>query len=271
MTELCRIFKDFGDLNGEHYDIYQMWKTLKLKNWPQIVPFEYYLTPLKMAVKKVRDCLSKMEKDGPLLCRYIIEHNDELMKLTHTMVKTDQKCQWLVGDPLKQDQFNFFYECCKIVYDSAVKEQFLAEDKVVMESVVPKIIAFKSLMAMREIQFKKADELAKVKEKKAKNEAFLKANPKRAVPKKREASKSKSPGKEKSPKKKGEKSKSKSPGKKKKDEEEEEVVEEKDPLTMTEDEIYLKRLSGEEDLSLLSDDQRKHRLEEIERKKFGRY
>ena len=153
-----------------------------------------------------------------------------------------------------------------------MKEQFLAEDKVVIESVVPKLIAFKSLMTMRDIQFRKAEELAKVKEKKAKNEAFLKANPKRAKPeKKREASKSKSPGKSKSPSKGKEKSKSKSPGKKKKDEEEEEVVEEKDPLTMTEEEIYLKRMSGEEDLSMLTEDQRKHRLEEIERKKFGRY
>ena len=89
MTELCRIFKDFGDLNGEPYDIFQLWKTLKLENWENIVPFEYYLTPLKMSVKKVRDCMSKMESDGPLLCRYIIEKNDELMKLCLAMVKTD--------------------------------------------------------------------------------------------------------------------------------------------------------------------------------------
>ena len=73
LSELCRIFKDFGDLNGEAYDIYQMQKTLKIENWKQIVPFEYYLTPLQLSVKKVRDELLRMEKAGPLFSRYIIE------------------------------------------------------------------------------------------------------------------------------------------------------------------------------------------------------
>jgi len=38
------------------------------------------------------------------------------------------------------------YDCIKIVFDSAVKEKLLAGEKVVMESVIPKIIAFKTLM-----------------------------------------------------------------------------------------------------------------------------
>jgi len=80
-------------------------KTLKIANgkWPEIMPFEHYLTPMKGALQKVRDCLTKMEKDGPLLCKYIIEENQELQDLTITMVKQDHIVQWLVGDALKQD------------------------------------------------------------------------------------------------------------------------------------------------------------------------
>lgn len=63
----------------------------------------------------------------------------------------------------------------KIVYDSALKEKLLAGDKVLIESVVPKLVAFKSLMAMREVQHKKAEEMKKVKEKRAKNEALKKS------------------------------------------------------------------------------------------------
>ena len=77
-----------------------------------------------------------------------IERNKELQDLTVTLVRKDLLAQWLVGDTLKQDQFRFYYECVKIIYDSAVKEKLLAEDKTVMESVVPKLVAFKSLMAM---------------------------------------------------------------------------------------------------------------------------
>ena len=170
------------------------------------------------------------------------------------------------------------YECIKIVYDSAVKEKLLAGEKVVMESVIPKMIAFKSLMQMRGIQYMKAAEFLKAKEKKAKNEAFLKANPVAAKKEKKVAAdpkKSKSPGKSKSPSKSPEKSKS--PGKAKKakgkEEEVEEEVQEIDPLQMTEEEIYLKRMSDEAnvDLLYLSDLEKKQRLEEAERKKFGRY
>ena len=107
----------------------------------------------------MRECLLKMEKDGPLFCKYIIEQNKELMDLTIIMVRKDLLAQWLVGDSLKQDQFRFFYECMKIIYDSAVKEKLLADDKTVLESVVPKLVAFKSLMAMRGIQLRKAEEL----------------------------------------------------------------------------------------------------------------
>ena len=49
----------------------------------------------------------------------------------------------------------------KIIYDSALKEKLLAEDKVIMESVIPKMVAFKSVMGIRGIQYAKAEEMKK--------------------------------------------------------------------------------------------------------------
>lgn len=87
-TEICRLFKEFGNLE-DHYDIPQTINTLKLENnrWHEVVPFEHYLTPLKMALKKVRDELLRMKKAGPLLNKYIIEKNEDLMAFTVAMVK----------------------------------------------------------------------------------------------------------------------------------------------------------------------------------------
>ena len=62
----------------------------------------------------------------------------------------------------------------KIIYDSALKEKLLAEDKVIMESVIPKMVAFKSVMGIRGIQYAKAEEMKKAKEKRLKNEAIKK-------------------------------------------------------------------------------------------------
>ena len=52
LSEACRIFKEFGDLSEHTYDIYQLMKTLKLENgnWREVVPFEYYLTPMQNAL-----------------------------------------------------------------------------------------------------------------------------------------------------------------------------------------------------------------------------
>ena len=276
LSEICRIFKEFGDMSDHTYDIAQLLKTLKLEDgrWTEIVPFEHYLTPLKIALQKVREQLLKMEKDGPLFVKYIVEDNKELQDLTIAMVKQDHIVQWLVGDSLKLDQFRFLYECMKVIYDSALKEKLLAEDKVVMESVIPKLVAFKSVMAMRGIQLAKAEEMRKAKEKKAKNELIKKTQPRKASPTKKVPSKSKSPGKSKSPSKSPEKSKSPGKTKKgKKEEVEEEVPEEKDPLELTEEEIYLKRMSDEANVDLLfmSEEQLRQHLEEAERKRFGRY
>ena len=75
LSELCRIFKEFGEMKDDPYDIFQMMATLKLENrrWNEIVPFEYYLTPLEQALLNVRKELLEMEERGPLLCKYIIE------------------------------------------------------------------------------------------------------------------------------------------------------------------------------------------------------
>jgi hypothetical protein len=53
------------------------------------------------------------------------------------MVKSDVITQWLVGDELKQDQFNFIYESVKIVYDSAVRDKLIAGDKELIEDTLP--------------------------------------------------------------------------------------------------------------------------------------
>ena len=102
-SEIYSIFKEYDYMSDLTYNINQLVKTLKIEQgrWSEVVPFEHYLTPLKGALQKARDCLTKMEKEGPLLCKYIIEENKELQDLTIAMVKQDHIVQWLVGDSLK--------------------------------------------------------------------------------------------------------------------------------------------------------------------------
>ena len=106
-----------------------------------------------------------MEKDGHLLIKYIIENNKQLQLDTIDMVKQDGTAQWLVGDELKQDQFRFFYDTTKIIYDSALQEKLLKADQSVLERILPKLVAFRSVMSIRNIQLRKAAEFRKIKDK----------------------------------------------------------------------------------------------------------
>jgi hypothetical protein len=142
-----------------------MLKVLKIHEWENCPPFKFYLNPLKDSINKVRKELLDMHKRGDLFNKYIIENNEELQKYTIEMVKKDNIAQWLVGDELKQDQFKFMYESMKVIYDSAVKEKLLKSDETVLTYILNKIVAFRAIMVIRNIQLRKANEFKKIKEK----------------------------------------------------------------------------------------------------------
>jgi len=71
MTRICEIFRDYGDLK-DFFNIRQMMTVLKIKDWEEIHPFSFYLTPLKEAIQSVVEELLGMQKLGHLRSRYII-------------------------------------------------------------------------------------------------------------------------------------------------------------------------------------------------------
>lgn len=128
-------------------------KTMKTPGWEQVVPFAHYLSPLGAQIKKVRDMLLKMHKNGHLLIKYAIEQNKELKDETTIMIKLDQNVQLLLGDKLKQDQFKFFYETLKIIFDSAAKTELLNYEKntAQVDEVISKLLGFRSVLLIRNI------------------------------------------------------------------------------------------------------------------------
>jgi len=66
-----------------------------------------------------------MKKDGHLRISYVIEKNKKMCDEIGLMVTKDNVAQLLMGDELKQDQFRFFYDTTKIIYDSALRQEFI--------------------------------------------------------------------------------------------------------------------------------------------------
>ena len=109
-----------------------------------------------------------MHQRGHLLIKYIVEDNAELQDYMSDLVKKDLLVQWLVGDELKQDQFKFIFDTVNIIYESALRDKFLGvkdDNDPLIDSVIPKLCAFKALMRIREIQLRKYREEVAAKKK----------------------------------------------------------------------------------------------------------
>lgn len=98
-----------------------MLAVLKTPDWQNIVPFHYYMQPLRNRLDEVIACLNAMRKAGPLRCKYIVENNNELYEKTVAMVKADNIMQWVAANDLKRDQLNFMYTVMKRMFDSPLR------------------------------------------------------------------------------------------------------------------------------------------------------
>ena len=81
------------------------------------------------------------------------------------MVKMDLTAQWLAGDELKQDQFKFLYKVMKITYDCALKDAMIEKEPKVIDNVIPKLVAYHSLLKIKGINDVKMEERKKELEK----------------------------------------------------------------------------------------------------------
>lgn len=104
-----------------------MLDVLKTNEWEQIVPFCYYFMPLRKKLDDVIKCLLDMNRAGPLRCKYVIEHNTELMDKVILMTKADRVTQWVGANEVRRDQLKYIYEILKIMYDSPLRSILVSE------------------------------------------------------------------------------------------------------------------------------------------------
>jgi hypothetical protein len=164
LTRVCEIFRDYGILK-EQFNIKQMLHIMKIEGWRECPPLCFYLNPLSNALTDMRECLLKMNQEGILHCKYIVEENEELQLKTQVMVQKDLTVQWLAGDELKQDQFKFMYQVMKIIYDSALRDMMLNEDPKVLDNVLPSLASYQALLLIKQITTTKEAERRKELEK----------------------------------------------------------------------------------------------------------
>lgn len=150
MEKMLTILTDHGKLRDE-FNIQRMLDLLKVDEWEMSIPMDFYLTPLKESIISLREELLDMQARGLILCKYRIEENVEMHERVNKMVANDVTCQWLMGNLLKRDQFCFIYDVFSTIFDSPCKEKFLAIDKDIIETTIPMMVAFQTILKMSQI------------------------------------------------------------------------------------------------------------------------
>lgn len=118
---------------------------------------------MKHRIDTARGEILHLHDKGHLWRKYEVEKNAKMQTDLIEMCKYDNLVQILVGDERKQDQFEFFYDSVKVIYDSALQEDLVnmnkpTGNKYIQELVIPEIVAFKAIMRIREIQMRKYNE-----------------------------------------------------------------------------------------------------------------
>lgn len=181
-SEMCRILTAYDGMQIDRknpeagckrlkdpYDIKQMLDTLKVENWRGIKPFKFYFKPLETKLNASIKELLDMNKRGRLQVRYAVTLNENMHETICATIAEDVKVQWLAATPLKRDQFKFLYETQDILYQCALRTEFLAipfdnaddleKDRVFMK-VIPELTVLRALLRIRDIDDKKKADAA---------------------------------------------------------------------------------------------------------------
>ena len=90
-----------------------------------------------------------------------------MQKAIIELIGRDFIVQDFAGDALKRDQFIFLYNIHSIIFDSALKDDYLKGQMngVIYQDVIPMLTVFKAMLRIRDINDKKKADIDKEKEK----------------------------------------------------------------------------------------------------------
>lgn len=91
MEALLKILTNHGTLK-EEYAMQRMLNILKIKDWQASIPLDYYITPLKESIWKLREELIAMRTKTITHCKYRMAQNEEMAGFVNVMVHNDVTC-----------------------------------------------------------------------------------------------------------------------------------------------------------------------------------
>ena len=120
----------------------------------------FYLKPLKNAYEKMQKNLFFLNVKGINYYCVPLKENKDFLEDLKELISAELIAERLMGDSLKRDQLNFMYKVCMIVFEAnqSSKEYFLKKDDNTIEVAIPKMVAYQTILHMRNwIDSKRSD------------------------------------------------------------------------------------------------------------------
>jgi hypothetical protein len=143
---------DFSNNKLKHNpDIYSILKKLNYENWELKKAEKFYIYPLLEAFNRLKANLLKLYTLGKNHWKQPTAENIKFLEDMENLINVDHIAERLVGNCLKRAQINFFYDVCKIIYNSPAKNDLVKKNKKICEKTIPKLLILQSMKHFNEI------------------------------------------------------------------------------------------------------------------------
>lgn len=141
-------------------DIYSILKKLQYDGWKHNKVEKYFIQKLQNAFLQLRVNMSKLYSMGYPYWKIPISKNEQLMEDMRAIIDLEDRLEIILGDRRKREQLNFMYEVISIIYNGPSKKKLLQKKKSFLISVIPRLVALKTLLKIHEIFQKKYVEVS---------------------------------------------------------------------------------------------------------------
>ncbi|EAR86465.2 transmembrane protein, putative (macronuclear) [Tetrahymena thermophila SB210] len=145
-------------------DCKRLFYKIHIYGWEKNPVESKYLKPLNDCFLKMQKCLIEMKIYGINYWRIPLHSNEKLMKCIELLINADLIAEKIIGNPLKRDQLNFFYNIIGLIYksDEKIRENLLKKDENITKLAIPQLIIFKQIQHILSWKFAKKEREEKI-------------------------------------------------------------------------------------------------------------
>ena len=132
-------------------NVYSTFKKLYYPNWENNKVEAHFINPLLESFNLIRVNLFKLYSMGNDFWKQPLGDNSVFVENVVDYLDKEIKAEEMVGNMLCRNQTNYLYQICLIIFNSPLKDSFLAREKKIIEKTLPRLVILRSLSHINKV------------------------------------------------------------------------------------------------------------------------